>query len=665
VHVRRSYQGRNENILEPNRGPRRIMQYRIPKRIIQTGKQADQPLRNRAMVSNIRLLHPDYEYLFFDDQAVETFIDREFPHYRVVFDSFPFPIQRYDFFRYLAVYRYGGFYLDLDVLLASGLSDLLEFGCVFPFEGLTFSHLLRTRHKMDWQIGNYAFGAAPEHPFLEAIIKNCLKAQKDPDWVKPMMRGFPALSRDEFFVLNTTGPGLVSRTLAENPELTRTITVLFPDDVCDVRNWNRFGELGVHLMEGSWRARGSFLRRRLSIYWEDRKLQRLLRQSTRLGKTRNHIPKSDFTVTARRRSSRDVQDPLVSILIPAFNAQEWIADTLRSAVAQTWRRKEIIVVDDGSTDETLAIARQFESECVRIVTQKNQGGSAARNAAFSLSQGDYIQWLDADDLLASDKIAMQMEMLDKCKSKRTLLSSEWGRFMYRYYRAQFTPTDLWCDLPPIEWLLRKMGQNIYMQTATWLVSRELAEAAGPWDTRLLADDDGEYFCRVLLASNGVRFVPGARVYYRTFGYDSLSYIGGSDIKCEAHWLSMRLHIQYLRSLEDSERVRRASLRYLRNCLIYFYPEKSHIVRDATQLAMDLGEQLGSPSLSWKYSWVKAMFGWDLAKRFQVSMRRTRWQVEKVVDKILFQIDKPRLAAQPGLGANVDPISVGAASDRYR
>jgi hypothetical protein len=118
-------------------------------------------------------------------------------------------------------------------------------------------------------------------------------------------------------------------------------------------------------------------------------------------------------------------------------------------------------------------------------------------------------------------------------------------------------------------------------------------------------------------------------------------------------------------LEDSERVRRASLRYLRNCLIYFYPEKSHIVRDATQLAMDLGEQLGSPSLSWKYSWVKAMFGWDLAKRFQVSMRRTRWQVEKVVDKTLFQIDKPRLAAQPGLGANVDPISVGAASDRYR
>jgi len=62
----------------------------------------------------------------------------------------------------------------------------------------------------------------------------------------------------------------------------------------------------------------------------------------------------------------------------------------------------------------------------------------------------------------------------------------------------------------------QLGQNLYMQTATWLVSRELTEAAGPWDTRLLGDDDGEYFCRVLLASNGVRFVPEAKVLLSCF-----------------------------------------------------------------------------------------------------------------------------------------------------
>src|SRR5271154_204643 len=135
------------------------MAYRIPKRIIQTGRHVEQPLRNRAMMANLRLLNPDYEYLFFDEQRLQKFIDQEFPQYRSLFDSFPFRIQRYDFFRYLAVYHFGGFYFDLDVMLASDLSSLSESGCVFPFEGLTLSNFLRNRHGIDWELGNYAFGA--------------------------------------------------------------------------------------------------------------------------------------------------------------------------------------------------------------------------------------------------------------------------------------------------------------------------------------------------------------------------------------------------------------------------------------------------------------------------------------------------------------------------
>ena len=65
--------------------------------------------------------------------------------------------------------------------------------------------------------------------------------------------------------------------------------------------------------------------------------------------------------------------PLVSILIPAYNAERWIADTIRSAQAQTWPRKEIIVVDDGSTDQTLSIARKFASKEVSVVSQENRG----------------------------------------------------------------------------------------------------------------------------------------------------------------------------------------------------------------------------------------------------------------------------------------------------
>jgi len=342
--------------------------------------------------------------------------------------------------------------------------------------------------------------------------------------------------------------------------------------------------------------------------------------------------------------------PLVSILIPAFNAQEWISDTLGSAIAQTWERKEIIVVDDGSSDQTVTVARQFESQGVRVIPQKNQGAAAARNTALSLSKGDYIQWLDADDLLAPDKIARQMEVLDRCRSKRTLLSSAFGKFLYRWYRADFLPTALWSDLSPTEWLLRKMGDNLYMQTATWLVSRELTEAAGPWDTRLLSDDDGEYFCRVLLASDGVRFVPEAKTYYRAPGAafgGTLSYIGRSDRKIRAHWLSMQLHIGYLRSLEDSERVRAACVNYLQRSLIYFYQEDTDIVEQAVRMAKELGGKLTVPYLSWKYSWVRAAFGWSVAKHIATFSRGIRWSSQKLWDKTLFRIEDRKPLGESG------------------
>jgi glycosyltransferase involved in cell wall biosynthesis len=341
--------------------------------------------------------------------------------------------------------------------------------------------------------------------------------------------------------------------------------------------------------------------------------------------------------------------PLVSILIPAFNSQETIAQTLRSALAQTWERKEVIVVDDGSTDGTLAIARRFESDIVRVVTQPSQGASAARNKAFSLSRGEYIQWLDSDDLLAPDKISKQIEALgrsapghgpaDPRRTGRVLLSSAWGSFMYRQSRAEFVPTGLWRDLSPVEWLLCKMGQNLYMQTATWLVSRELTEAAGPWDTRLWVDDDGEYFCRVLLASEGVRFVPEARVYYRGPGlaFGSLSYIGRSPRKLAAHWLSMQLHVGYLRRLEDSERVRAACLRYMQTSVVYFYPDYPDIIRQAEHLAGELGGRLDPPHLPWKYVWLRVALGWRLTSRIQQLLRQLRWRLERYWDKALFRL----------------------------
>jgi glycosyltransferase involved in cell wall biosynthesis len=101
-------------------------------------------------------------------------------------------------------------------------------------------------------------------------------------------------------------------------------------------------------------------------------------------------------------------DPLVSILIPAYNSENWIIETVQSALNQTWKRLEVIVVDDGSTDHTLSVVRTLECKNLKIVSQQNNGACSARNHALRLAQGEVIQWLDSDDLLHPDKIASQM-----------------------------------------------------------------------------------------------------------------------------------------------------------------------------------------------------------------------------------------------------------------
>src|SRR2546423_4259638 len=336
--------------------------------------------------------------------------------------------------------------------------------------------------------------------------------------------------------------------------------------------------------------------------------------------------------------------PLVSILITAYNAEDTIADTLESAVAQTWPRKEIIVVNDGSTDRTADVVRQFKD--VKLVSTENHGLSGAQNNAFPLSQGDYIQYLDADDLLAPDKIERQLAALRECDSRRILLSSPWAPFYYRIRHARFVRNSVWQDLSPVDWLSTAMRENIHMQNATWLVSRQLAKAAGPWDTRLHFDQDGEYFCRVLLASEGTRFVPGTGIYYRASGANSVSFIGNSDKKKDSLLLSMKLHIQYLRSLEDSERVRKACLAYIQTWYRNFYPERPDLMQEAQQLAAMLGGRLEIPKVSWKYAWIQRLFGFAVAKRASQRWNHHKSSLMRSWDKALFRLEGGNMAVTP-------------------
>jgi glycosyltransferase involved in cell wall biosynthesis len=286
-----------------------------------------------------------------------------------------------------------------------------------------------------------------------------------------------------------------------------------------------------------------------------------------------------------------------------------------------------------------------------VIATENRGLSAAVNYALRLSQGDYIQELDADDLLVRDKIERQLAALREVDGRRVLLSSPWAPFYYRTRSARFVHNSLCQGLAPVDWLLRKLSDNVHMQNATWLVSRELAEAAGPWDERLHYDQDGEYFARVVLASQSTRFVPGTGVFYRVSNASTrISHIGNSDRKKESLLMSMKLHIQYLRSLEDSERTRKACLAYLQNWYFAFYPDRPDALAELQALASQLQGRLERPSMSWKYAWIKPVFGLKAAKWAQTSLPNLKESGFRQFDNVLDKLEGRKGTANPGIDA---------------
>jgi glycosyltransferase involved in cell wall biosynthesis len=324
---------------------------------------------------------------------------------------------------------------------------------------------------------------------------------------------------------------------------------------------------------------------------------------------------------------------LVSILIPAHNVERWLGDTIRSALAQTWPRTEIIVVDDGSTDGTLAIARSFAGKSVRVVTQPNTGAPAARNKAFELAQGTFIQWLDADDLLDPNKIRAQMEVAGELGDRLVLLSGAFGTFYHRPEKAVFAATSLWRDMTPVEYFVTRFLDNVYFQTGVWLVSRELSEEAGPWTDVDSPDDDGEYFCRIATKGVGVKFVGGARAYYRVGNYRALNK-ARSPQALTALYRSKVKCIQYLLSLENSARTRAACVQLLQDWLPEFYPDRDDLIADARRLARECGGELREPVLKRKYRALAWLLGYKAAVRTTRMLPRLRTQTARGWDALM-------------------------------
>jgi len=272
---------------------------------------------------------------------------------------------------------------------------------------------------------------------------------------------------------------------------------------------------------------------------------------------------------------------LVSIVIPCYNAEAWIAQAIESSLAQTWPQKEVIVVNDGSRDGSVAVARTFEGAGVRVIDQPNRGASAARNAGLDAARGEFLQYLDADDLLAPDKIERQMRAAAE-SGPGVLFSGTWGRFYGQPAAATFPPQPLCLD-------------------------------AGPWDEHRDPDDDGEYFARVLLASRGVRFCREAVSYYRSGLTGSLSDTG-SDRAWSAVYRSHGLTAERLRRAEDSPRTRHASATMFQRFIYESYPWAAECRRQAAAQVAALGGSGLEPEGGLKFQLARRFLGWRLARR---------------------------------------------------
>jgi len=201
--------------------------------------------------------------------------------------------------------------------------------------------------------------------------------------------------------------------------------------------------------------------------------------------------------------------PEVSVVIPAYNSEKHIAETLRSVLAQTYRNYEVIVVDDGSSDGTLRLARSFEPQ-VKVLTKKNGGPASARNLAISNSQGDYIAFLDGDDLWVEDKLEEQAAFLDGNRSVG-LVYGEALMFTESDGEKKIGSKIGYTTDPSFSSLL--FGD--YIPNSTVMIRRACVEKAGLLNEsrELIGVEDYEYWMRIA-KHFAIAGIPRPLAYYR-------------------------------------------------------------------------------------------------------------------------------------------------------
>jgi len=286
--------------------------------------------------------------------------------------------------------------------------------------------------------------------------------------------------------------------------------------------------------------------------------------------------------------------PVVSVIIPAYNAERFIADTLKSVLTQKYPALEVIVVNDGSTDDTEAAVKAFDDPRIHYIAQPNRGCSGAKNTGLQASTGKYIQYLDADDLLSPDKIGEQVTALLKDPGAIAVCRTVgFSSQPVDTAGAEIDSAFLYSTDDTLGFVLNLYGANGtngMIQPNAFLLPRSLSEKIGDYDLSIspAPDEDGEYFCRAMLAATAICYTPGSLNYYRRAagGHSSLSR-QVSPRHAKGALRSLELIAAHLRAREDSPRVKAVITANFAN-FIYQYSRYDDLVRQAKKQIHDLG-----------------------------------------------------------------------------
>jgi len=215
--------------------------------IIQTWKTTEIPEHYKNFVNKIKNMNPNWNYMFFDDEDIITFMKSTTPEYYETFLNLSGKIQQIDFFRYVAIYYFGGMYLDLDIDIVCGFDDIDLDKCIFPIESKNPVDEILASQSVHL-VGNYAFYAPKGHLFLKKIIENIVNQRIPAETILAAQKNHTDDSRD-VYVYYRTGPILVSQTYVDFGLSDNSVILIEPEPYMD----NCFGKYGFHRCYGSWR----------------------------------------------------------------------------------------------------------------------------------------------------------------------------------------------------------------------------------------------------------------------------------------------------------------------------------------------------------------------------------------------------------------------------